>query len=112
ATLTANASIAHTIESPFIVSQSAFSQVKQSPAVRNGDGFGSAQDVQFSEHGLDVTLHGDFRDRQVSADQLVGFAGSDPSQALQFARSQFFRGQSFRKFRRNSGWKERSAGVH
>ena len=81
-----------------------WSQVKQSPSVRHGDCFGAAQDVQLSEQGLDVTLHGDFRDGQVGANQFIGFAGREQSQDFQLARSQFFGGQSFREFCRHCGW--------
>ena len=68
------------------------SQAEQSPAVCHRNGFSAAQDIELSEKGLDVAFDGDFRDRQVSADQLVGLAGREQAQDFQFARSQFFSG--------------------
>ena len=45
--------------------------MKQPSAIRHGDGFGAAQDVQFSEERLDVALDSDFRDCQIRADQFI-----------------------------------------
>src|SRR6267143_6588396 len=69
-----------------------FSQPKQSPAVCHGHRLGAAQDVQFSENGLDVAFDGDFRDCQSSADQLVGLAFRKQPQNILLAWSQFFSG--------------------
>ena len=69
-----------------------FSQPKQSPAVCHGHCLGAAQDVQFSENGLDVALDGDFRDGQVSSDQLVRLAFRKQPQNIVLAWGQFFSG--------------------
>src|SRR6185295_13605962 len=75
-----------------IIRRNQLSQPKQSPAVCYSDGFGAAQDIEFLENGLDMALDGDFRDRQISSDQLVGFAFRKQPQNIQLAWSQFFSG--------------------
>src|SRR5438876_10194434 len=88
------------------------SQMKQSPPVGHSDGLRPAQDVEFSEKRLDVALDGDFRNSQVSPDQFVGFAHGKETQDIQFARSQFFGGQTLGQFRRYAGRQIGSAGMH
>src|SRR6266571_282094 len=75
-----------------IIHRNELSHPKQSPAAGHGESLGAAQDVQFSENGLDVALDGDFRDGQANADQLVRLAFRKQPQNIQFAWSQFFSG--------------------
>ena len=63
--------------------------MKQAPAVRHGDGFGPAQDVELAENGLDVALDGDFGNGERCADEFVGFAFGEQLEHFEFAWRQF-----------------------
>ena len=78
-----------------IICRNELSQPKQSPAVCHGESLGAAQDVELFEQRLNMALDGDFGDRQIGADQLVGLGFREQPQNFQFPRGQFFGWQAF-----------------
>src|SRR5262249_27003105 len=75
----------------------------------DGDGLRATEDVEFSEQRFHMGLNGQFRNREVRSNQLVGLALSQEPQDIDLSHSQFLARQALRKLGGDVGRDERLA---